>query len=104
MGRGFFNGSREGYEKGYSDGLEGRPRKPVGTVAELAAHAIRPKSYTETFVKEYSRGYSEGSRQKSAPPRQARSFYQEQFFKDQYFKSLRQRSEAPDRSSPERER
>lgn len=89
MGRGFFNGSAEGYAKGHSDGLNGRPKSPVGSFSEAVAHAVRPKSYTETFVKEYGRGFVDGTRQRNAPPKPERSFYQEQYYKDQYFKNRR---------------
>lgn len=100
--RGFFDGSAEGYEKGLSDGLAGRPKKPVATVAELAAHAVRPKSYTESFVKGYSRGHAEGLRQRNQPPKPAESFYQERFFKDQCFKNRRGGvGKGRDRASPD---
>lgn len=94
MGRGFFNGSKEGYEKGYSDGLEGRPKSPIGRASEALAHALRPRGYTETFLKEYARGYAEGLRQKNHHQLQKpqASFYQEQFYKEQYFKSRATRS------------
>lgn len=89
MGRGFFDGSAEGYAKGHSDGLNGRPKSPVGSFSEAAAHAVRPKSYTETFVKEYGRGYADGTRQKNAPPKRETSFYQEQYYKEEYFRNKR---------------
>lgn len=108
MGRGFFDGSTEGYEKGLSDGLAGRPKKPVATVKELAAHAVRPKCYTETFVKGYSLGHAEGIRQRRSPPKPAASFYQERFFKDQYFKNKREGErkgrDRPPPEGPERDR
>ena len=65
MRRGVFNGSKEGYEKGFGDGLEGRPRKAVGSVRETFAHAIRPKSYTETFLRAYGKGYDDGNRKRN---------------------------------------
>lgn len=102
MGRGFFDGSAEGYEKGRADGLAGRPKVPVGSLPELAAHAVRPKSYTETFVKAYSRGHADGNRQKNAPPPPVQSFYQERFFKEQYFKAKREgKGWRPDRPPPD---
>ncbi len=102
MGRGFFDGSAEGYEKGRADGLAGRPKVPVGSLPELAAHAVRPKSYTETFVKAYSRGHADGNRQKNAPPPPVQSFYQERFFKEQYFKAKREgKVRRPDRPPPD---
>lgn len=106
--RGFFDGTEEGYAKGLSDAMAGLPKKPVATVAELAAHAVRPKSYTETFVKAYSRGHADGIRQRSQPPKPAASFYQEQFFREQYFKNKREGErkarDRPPPESPERDR
>ena len=60
--RGILNGSKEGYEKGFDDGADGRPRKAIGSIGEAFAHAVRPKSYTETFLRAYGRGYDDGNR------------------------------------------
>lgn len=66
MRRGFFDGSAEGRAKGFADGRNGSPRKAVVNLAELAAHAIRPKSYTETYLKGYAAGYREGAKEAAA--------------------------------------
>lgn len=65
MRRGVFNGSKEGYDKGFGDGLAGRPKKAVDSVRETFAHAIRPKSYTETFLRAYGKGYDDGNRKRN---------------------------------------
>ena len=68
MGRGFFNGSAEGYDKGLRDALADRPKKAVDSVRETVAHAVRPQSYTQTFLKAYGRGYDDGNRKRNAVP------------------------------------
>ena len=68
MGRGFFNGSAEGYDKGLRDALADRPKKAVDSVRETFAHAVRPQSYTQTFLKAYGRGYDDGKRKRNAVP------------------------------------
>ena len=62
--RGIFNGSKEGYEKGLADGVGGRPRKAIDSVGEAFAHAVRPKSYTETFLRAYGKGHDDGNRKR----------------------------------------
>jgi hypothetical protein len=58
------NGSKDGYERGYSDGLAGQRKNPIG-VLEALRQALRPESYTDSFLKGYSQGWIDGNRKRN---------------------------------------
>ena len=60
---GFTNGSKDGYEKGFADGLGGRSKNPVPLSAALS-QALRPQSYTESFLEGYAEGWSDGNKKR----------------------------------------
>lgn len=59
-----FNGSRDGYERGFRDGVEGRPKQPVSGLKALIGHVIRPPQYTESYLAGYSSGWVDGNRKR----------------------------------------
>jgi hypothetical protein len=60
----YFNGSSDGYEKGYADGLAGSKYNPV-TLKNALAQAIRPATYTDTFLEGYKKGWTDGNRKRN---------------------------------------
>jgi hypothetical protein len=61
---GFINGSKDGYNKGYKDGLAGNPSNPVSLI-EGFKQALRPESYTDTFLSGYHEGWSDGNKKRN---------------------------------------
>ncbi len=60
----YFNGSKDGYEKGFADGLAGRKKNPV-PLKDALSHAVRPEGYTESFLDGYSEGWIDGNRKRN---------------------------------------
>lgn len=60
----YFNGSKDGYDKGYADGLAGRPKNPVPLKSALS-QAVHPESYTSSFLDGYSEGWRDGNRKRN---------------------------------------
>lgn len=58
------NGSKDGYEKGFSDASAGLKSNPVPLKSALA-HALRPQAYTETFLEGYKKGWTDGNRKRN---------------------------------------
>ncbi|OQX19609.1 MAG: hypothetical protein BWK76_04130 [Desulfobulbaceae bacterium A2] len=61
---GLTNGSKDGYEKGFRDGLAGRPSNPCGPL-DAFKQALHPKNYTETFLDGYHQGWKDGNRKRN---------------------------------------
>lgn len=62
---GFFNGSKDGYEKGYDDGLAGHSKQSVSTLSDLVSHVVRPSGYTDSFIDGYNEGWRDGNRKRN---------------------------------------
>lgn len=60
----YVNGSKDGYEKGFSDGIEGKEKSPV-ELQNLLRHVISPNEYTDTFLKGYAEGWKDGNRKRN---------------------------------------
>ena len=60
----YFNGSKDGYDKGYADGLAGKDKNPVPLKSALS-HALRPEGYTESFLDGYAEGWRDGNRKRN---------------------------------------
>lgn len=59
----YFNGSKDGYEAGFSDGENGRGRNPIPLSSALK-HALHPENYTETFLNGYAQGWVDGNKKR----------------------------------------
>lgn len=59
----FFNGYKEGYDAGYQAGLKGESADPVKShgLLRMAAQALKPESFTETFLNGWHKGYRDGA-------------------------------------------
>ena len=62
---GYFNGSKEGYDKGFSDGVSGRSKASVSSFSQLFSQALHPQSYTESFMDGYREGWADGNRKRN---------------------------------------
>lgn len=60
----YLNGSKDGYDKGFADGLAGRPKNPVPLTSALS-QAVRPEAYTASFLDGYSEGWRDGNRKRN---------------------------------------
>lgn len=60
----YFNGSKDGYDKGYADGLAGRSKNPV-PLKDALSHVIRPSGYTDSFLDGYADGWKDGNRKRN---------------------------------------
>ncbi|AGX88735.1 hypothetical protein [Candidatus Symbiobacter mobilis] len=60
----YTNGSKDGYNLGYSDALAGKKKNPV-SLLEGMKQALRPQTYTETFLDGYSQGWRDGNRKRN---------------------------------------
>lgn len=60
----YLNGSKDGYDKGFSDGVAGREKNPV-PLKDALSHAVRPQGYTETFLSGYADGWKDGNRKRN---------------------------------------
>ena len=60
---GFLNGYKDGFDAGYSAGLAGKSANCVHShgLLKMAAQALKPQSYTETFMSGWSEGYRKGA-------------------------------------------
>jgi hypothetical protein len=59
------NGSKDGYEKGFKDGVEGKPSNPISSLTDLITHTTRPESYSDTHRQGYDQGWEHGHRKKN---------------------------------------
>jgi hypothetical protein len=58
------NGSKEGYQRGFSDGSGGKSNNPM-PIIEGFKQALRPQSYTDTYLSGYSSGWTDGNRKRN---------------------------------------
>lgn len=58
------NGSKDGYDKGYNDGLAGKKKDPV-SLLEGMKQALRPQTYTQTYLSGYGEGWADGNKKRN---------------------------------------
>jgi len=59
-----FNGSKAGYDRGFEDGKNGKSKNPV-PILEGFKQALKPQSYTDTYLDGYNRGWTDGNRKRN---------------------------------------
>lgn len=59
----FLNGYRDGFDAGYAAGRQGKSENSVSShgLLKMAAQALKPQSYTETFLNGWREGYRKGA-------------------------------------------
>lgn len=60
---GYTNGYKDGFDAGYKAGINGQSANCVKShgLLKMAAQALRPESYTETFMNGWNEGYRKGA-------------------------------------------
>lgn len=58
-----FNGYKDGYDKGYAAGKSGGSANVVSEegLLKLMLQALKPESYTDTFLQGWNEGYRKGA-------------------------------------------
>lgn len=54
------NGSKDGYDKGFEDGKNGKDKNPV-PLSSVAKHIFRTENYNSEFIKQYAIGWEAGN-------------------------------------------
>ena len=60
---GIFNGYKDGYDRGYAAGKAGKSENVVSSegLLNMMLQALKPESYTDTFLEGWKEGYRKGA-------------------------------------------